>query len=87
MPNIFKLGPKLAKLAFGVFLARLVEWVGWWYTTATTSNSRFKLCSPFMTCTPSFIQIRPKLAKLLLKGGLGGFVGSWGVRGSDQKKN
>ena len=32
----------------------------------------FVLCSPFLTYTPSFIQIGPKLAKLVLWGGLGG---------------
>ena len=40
--------------------------------------SGFELCSPFLTYTPSFIQIGPKLAKLVLWGGLGG--GGRGVR-------
>ena len=35
-------------------------------------NSEFELCCPFFTATPSFIQIGPKSAKLVLSGGLGG---------------
>ena len=35
--------------------------------------SGFELCSLFLTHTPSFIQIGPKLAKLVLWGGLGGW--------------
>ena len=34
--------------------------------------SGFELSSPFLTFTPSFIKIRPKIAKLVLWGGLGG---------------
>ena len=33
-------------------------------------NSGFELCCPFLTSTPSFIQIGPKLAKLVYWGGL-----------------
>ena len=35
--------------------------------------SSFELCSPFMTSTPIFIQIGPKLAKLVFWGRSGGY--------------
>ena len=34
------------------------------------NHSGFELCCPFLTSTPSFIQIGPKLAKLVYWGGL-----------------
>ena len=41
--------------------------------------SGYELCSPFMTSTPSFIQIGSKLAKLVFWGEPGGYgVGWWG---------
>ena len=45
--------------------------------------SSFELCSPFMTSTPIFIQIGPKLAKLVFWGRSGGYGVGWlgGVRG------
>ena len=44
--------------------------------------SGFELCFPFLTYTPSLIQIGPKLAKLVLWGGLGGGGRGIGVVGS-----
>ena len=49
--------------------------------------SSFELCSPFMTSTPIFIHIGPKLAKLVFWGGSGGYGVGWlgGLGGSNQK--
>ena len=41
------------------------------------NNSGFELCCPFLTSTPSFIQIGPKLAKLVFWGGSGGYGVEW----------
>ena len=53
---------------------------------STKNNSGFELCCPFLTSTPSFIQIGPKLAKLVFWGVLSwgwGWMGvlGWGVVG------
>ena len=47
----------------------------------------FELCSPFMTSTPIFIHVGPKLAKLVFWGGSGGYGVGWlgGSGGSKQK--
>ena len=47
----------------------------------------FELCSPFMTSTPIFIHVTPKLAKLVFWGGSGGYGVGWlaGLGGSNQK--
>ena len=49
--------------------------------------SSFELCSPFMTSTPIFIHIGPKLAKLVFWGGSGGYGVGWlgGLGGSNKK--
>ena len=49
--------------------------------------SGFELCSPFMTSTPIFIHIGPKLAKLVFWGGSGGYGVGWlgGLGGSNKK--
>ena len=48
--------------------------------------SGFELCSPFLTSTPSFIHIGPKLAKLVFWGGSGGYGVGWlgGLGGLNQ---
>ena len=69
--------------------AGVVGWVGlgeWGGRGVGVVGSKnfygFVLCSPFLTYTPSFIQIGPKLAKLVLWGGLGGGGRGVGVVGS-----
>ena len=61
-PIFIHFGPKLA-LGYGGWGVRGVE---------SNNHSGFELCYPFFTSTPSFIQIGPKSAKLVLWGGLGG---------------
>ena len=41
------------------------------------NSIEFELCCPFLTSTPSFIQIGPKLAKLVFWGGSGGYGVGW----------
>ena len=47
----------------------------------------FKLSCPFMTSTPIFIHIGPKLAKLVFWGGSGGYGVGWleGLGGSNKR--
>ena len=49
-------------------------------------NAGFELSSPFLTYTPSFIQIGSKLAKLVCWGGLGDGEGGVGGCGGWIKK-
>ena len=52
------------------------------------NNLGFELCSLFMTSKPIFIQIGPKLAKLVFWGRSGGYGVRWlgGLGGSNQKE-
>ena len=72
-PIFIHVAPKLAKLVFwGGSGGYGVGWLGRVRGVESKSNYGFELCCPFLTSTPSFIQIGPKSAKLVLWGGLGG---------------
>ena len=65
-PSFIKIGPKLAKLVFwGRLVGKGVKWLGWLGGSDKKINTRLELCCPFLTFTPSFIKIGPKLAKLV----------------------
>jgi len=61
------------------------SWIGWLGWLDQKNNSVFELSCPFLT--PSFIQIGPKLAKLVFWGGLGGWGYSVGWMGWSEHKN
>ena len=72
--SFIQIGPKLAKLVLwggsgGMRVGVRLGGFGW---SDQDNFSGFELCFPFLTYTPSFIQIGPKLAKLALWSGLGG---------------